>query len=305
MRIIRGLESYPSDATPAAVALGIFDGVHLGHRAILDTAVQTAHAAGIQAVACTFDPHPMDVLQPQRASAPIASLDERLELIAERGIDATVVLAFTRELARMEPEAFVKDVLHGRLRAQQVIVGYNHTFGRGARGDADLLKALAPRVGLEAIVVPPLVIDGVAVSSSGIRGALREGDVARAARYLGRSYSIAGEVVRGAGRGRGLGFPTANVQPERPLLVPTGVYACRARVADRATPAVVNIGVRPTFGETVLAVEAHLLDFAGDVYGARMSLAFVERLRGEQKFPGVEALRAQIAADVARARRVL
>ena len=305
MRTIRGLESYPSDPAPAAVALGIFDGVHLGHQAILDTAVRRARAAGLDAVACTFDPHPMDVLQPQRASAPIASLAERLAVIGERGIDATVVLAFTLELARMEPEAFVKDVLLGRLRAQQVVVGYNHTFGRGARGDARLLEELAPRLGFEATVVPPLVIDGVPVSSSEIRGALRAGDVARAARDLGRPYSITGEVVRGAGRGRGLGFPTANVQSERPLLVPAGVYACRARVGDRAAPAVVNIGVRPTFGETVLAVEAHLLDFSGDLYGSRVTLAFVERLRSEQKFPNVDALLAQIAADVEHARRVL
>ena len=305
MRTIRGLESYPSEAAPAAVALGIFDGVHLGHQAILDTAVRRARAAGIQAVACTFEPHPMDVLQPERAPAPIASLDERLAVIGERGIDVTVVLAFTLELARMEPEAFVKDVLHGRLRTRQVVVGYNHTFGRGARGDARLLEALAPRLGFEATVVPPLLIDGVPVSSSEIRTALRAGDVARAARYLGRPYGITGEVVRGAGRGRGLGFPTANVRPERPLLVPAGVYACRARVGDRNEPAVVNIGVRPTFGETVLAVEAYLLDFSGDLYGSRMTLAFVEHLRGEQKFPDVEALRAQIAADVEHARRVL
>jgi riboflavin kinase/FMN adenylyltransferase len=305
MRIIRGLESYPSDAAPAALALGIFDGVHLGHRAILDAAVRSARGAGLRAVACTFDPHPMDVLQPQRAPAPIASLEERLALIAEQGIDATVVLRFTLELARMEPEAFVKDILHGRLRAQQVVVGYNHTFGRGARGDARLLEELAPRLGFAATVVPPLVIDGVPVSSSEIRNVLRAGDVARAARYLGRPYRITGKVVRGAGRGRGLGFPTANVQPERPLLVPAGVYACRARVGDRDEPAVVNIGVRPTFGETVLAVEAYLLDFSGDLYGLAMSLAFVERLRSEQRFPTVDALLAQIAADVEHARRVL
>jgi riboflavin kinase/FMN adenylyltransferase len=305
MRTIRGLESYPSDAAPAAVALGTFDGVHLGHRAILDAAVRRAREARIQAVACTFDPHPMDVLQPQRAPGAIASLDERLALIGERGIDATVVLAFTLELARMEPEAFVKDVLRARLQAQQVVVGYNHTFGRGARGDARLLEALAPRLGFEATVIPPLVIDDVPVSSSGIRAALRAGDVARAAHDLGRPYSIAGEVVSGAGRGRRLGFPTANLRLERPLAVPGGVYACRAQVAGREKPAVVNIGVRPTFEETVLAVEAYLLDFSGDLYGARMVLSFVARLRGEQKFESVGALTAQIGTDIEHARRVL
>ncbi|HSE91680.1 MAG TPA: hypothetical protein VLF19_00110, partial [Methylomirabilota bacterium] len=194
MRTIRGLESYPSEARPAVVALGVFDGVHLAHRAILAKAVGSALDAGLAPVVCTFDPHPMEVLQPARAPTPLSSLDERLDLIAATGVQATLVLTFTPELAAMEPEPFVTDVLIERLRAREVVVGFNHTFGRGARGDARLLRALGDRQGFATHVVEPLVVDGVPVSSSEIRGALRGGAVERAARYLGRPYAVAGEV---------------------------------------------------------------------------------------------------------------
>jgi riboflavin kinase / FMN adenylyltransferase len=291
-----------ADVRSSVVALGMFDGVHLGHRAILGTAVKRGRELALQAVACTFDPHPMEVLQPERAPLPITTLDERLELIAEAGIDGTTVVEFTREVANIEPEAFVEDVLAGRLGAREVVVGYNHTFGRGARGNPALLVELADRFGLRAHVVPPYTVEGVPVSSSGIRTRLRTGDVERAASLLGRPYTLAGVVVRGAGRGRSLGFPTANLQSERPPLVKTGVYACRAELGGRAYEAVVNVGVRPTFGDQGLAIEAHLLDFARDLYGERIRIAFVRRLRDEMRFPSADALRKQIAVDVAAAR---
>jgi riboflavin kinase/FMN adenylyltransferase len=302
MRIVRGLESVPPEPRPSAVALGVFDGVHLGHRAILGTALTRARAGGLEAVVCTFDPHPMEVLQPDRAPRPITTLDERLTLIAATGVDAVVVLAFTRELASVEPEAFVKDVLLGRLRAREIVVGYDHRFGRGARGDARLLQALGDRFGFTAHVVPPMTVQGEAVSSTGIRAALQRGDVDTAARALGRPYSIAGPVTAGAGRGRTLGFPTANIEAERPVLLARGVYRARLHVDDRQHAAVVNIGVRPTFGETVLAVEAHLLDFSGDLYGRRVRLDVLERLRDEMRFASVEDLKAQVARDIAATR---
>ena len=305
MQIVQGLESYPPDAAPSVVALGAFDGIHLGHRAILGTAVARGKARGVPVVACTFDRHPMEVLNPARAPAPLTTLAERLDLIAETGVDQSVVLAFTAELAGMEPEAFVKDVVVGRLHGQEIVVGYNHTFGRGARGDAALLCSVGAPIGLVTHVVPPLLVDGIPVSSSEIRNALREGDVARAARYFGRPYSIAGTVTPGAGRGRTLGFPTANLDPERPLLVPIGVYACRAEVAGSWHRAVVNVGVRPTFGVNALAIEAYLLDLSADLYGRSLRLHFVAHLRGEQKFASVDELRAQIARDVEAARRAL
>ncbi len=302
MRIVRGLESVPPDARPSAVALGIFDGVHLGHRAILGTALTRARAAGLEAVACTFDPHPMEVLQPERAPRPITTLDERLALIGATGVDAVVVIAFSRDLAAIEPEAFVKDVLLARLHAREIVVGYNHRFGRGARGDARLLEALADRSGFLAHVVPPMTVEGAAVSSSEIRAALQRGDVTTAARDLGRPYAIAGTVTSGAGRGRTLGFPTANIASDRAVLVARGVYRGRVEVDGRPHSAVVNVGVRPTFGETTLAVEAHILDFAGDLYGRRVRLDFLERLRDEMRFPSVEDLKAQVSRDIAAAR---
>ena len=304
MRIVRGLESYRSDSRPSAVALGVFDGVHLAHRAILGTAVARARAEDHVALACTFDRHPAEILQPDRAPAPITTLDERLGLIAETGVDATIVLAFTRELAAIEPEAFVKDMLLTRLSAREIVVGFNHRFGRGARGDARMLASLAERLGFQAHVVPPLEVDGVAVSSTEIRGALQRGDVARAGRFLGHPYFISGSVTSGAGRGRTLGFPTANIAFDRTLLVPRGVYLGRLTVEGRPRLAVVNVGVRPTFGETTLAVEAHVLDFSGDLYGHPVRLEFLDRLRDEMRFGSVDELRAQIGRDIAAAREM-
>jgi riboflavin kinase/FMN adenylyltransferase len=306
MRIYRGLESYPPEAPPAAVALGAFDGIHLGHRAILGQAVSCARRGGLTSLVCTFEPHPLEVLQPGRAPVPITTPEERLRLIAEVGIEATLIVVFTKAMASVEPETFVEEVLVGRLRAREIVVGFNHRFGRGARGDGALLESLGKAHGYRAHIVPPVTIGGMPVSSTEIRGALQRGDVATASALLGRPYAIGGRVVQGAGRGRVLGFPTANVSPDRPLLVPSGVYACRAELdGTTAHPAVVNIGVRPTFGETVLAVEAHLLDFSGNLYDRHLRLAFVARLRDERRFPGPDALRTQIAADVAAARAAL
>jgi riboflavin kinase/FMN adenylyltransferase len=302
MQIVRGLESFPPDARPSVVALGTFDGVHLGHRAILGTAVTHAREAGLQALACTFEQHPIEILQPARAPRSITTVEERLALIGGTGVDGVVVLSFTPELAAVEPEAFVKEVLLGRFRAQQIVVGFNHRFGRGARGDAALLQELASRLGFQAHVVPPLTVGGVPVSSSEVRTALQRGDVVAAARFLGRPYAIGGTVTSGAGRGRTLGFPTANLAPDGNLLIPRGVYGCLAHVDGVAHPTVVNIGVRPTFSETTLAIEAHLLDFTGDLYGRRMRLDFMLHLRAEMRFPSVEDLKAQIARDVEAAR---
>lgn len=305
MRTIQGLPSAPPERRPSAVALGVFDGVHLGHRAILGAAVAQARAVSATAVVCTFDPHPLEVLQPDRAPLAITTLDERLALIAETGIDVAVVLPFDKELAAVEPEAFVKDVLVERLSARHVVVGFNHRFGRGARGDAALLRELGERLGFGVEVVEPFTVDGVEVSSTKIRAALRRGDLDAAARMLGRPYTLPGKVVAGAGRGRTLGFPTANVAPDRPVLVAPGVYACTVDVGGVSHRAVVNVGVRPTFDEHTLAVEAYLLDFSGDLYGQSIRLVFVARVREERRFPSVDALRGQIEADVATARQRL
>ena len=286
-------------------AFGAFDGIHLAHAKILDTAVERARALGVSAVACTFDPHPTAVLRPEKAPAPIATLEENLARIAERGLDATLVIPFTRDFSRMEAETFVDEALVGTLGAREVVVGFNHTFGSGARGTAVLLRELGARRGFVTHVLPPLQVNGLTVSSSAIREALRDGDVEQARAFLGRPYSLTGTVRRGAGRGRTLGFPTANLKPDRPLVLAAGVYAARARWEDRQAEAVVNIGYRPTFEESQYWVEAYLFDFAGDLYDRALTLDFLCRIRAEMKFPGVEALTAQVRADMAEARRLL
>ncbi|MCI0548928.1 MAG: bifunctional riboflavin kinase/FAD synthetase [Candidatus Rokubacteria bacterium] len=305
MRILRGLDSFPADLRPSVVALGTFDGIHLAHARILQTTVERARARGIAAVACTFDPPPGLVLRPERAPLPIAPLAENLTRIAAQGLDATLVIAFTLEFSRKEAEVFVEEVLVRTLGAREVVVGFNHTFGRGARGTAALLAELGGRLDFAVHVLPPLQVDGQTVSSSAIREALRDGDLGLARRFLGRSYSVSGTVLRGAGRGRTLGFPTANLRPDRPLLLAPGVYVARAQWEGGTAGAVVNAGFRPTFGENEYWVEAYLLDFAGDLYERTLTLTFLDRVRPEMKFPGVDALVRQVKADIDTARRVL
>jgi riboflavin kinase/FMN adenylyltransferase len=305
MQILRGLRSYPPELKPSVTALGVFDGIHLAHAKILSTAVERARALGIRAVVCTFDPPPASVLRPDRAPAPIATLDENLARMAAIGPDAALVLPFTLEFSRMEAEAFVAEVLARALGVREIVVGFNHTFGRGARGTAALLKELGDRHGFVTHVLPPLQVNGQTVSSSAIRDALREGDVELARDFLGRPYGVSGMVLRGAGRGRALGFPTANLRPDRPLILAAGVYAARVSWDEGRADAVVNVGYRPTFGEDQYWVEAYIFDFSGDLYDRNLAIEFLSRIRAEMKFPGVEPLRRQIAADMDAARRRL
>jgi riboflavin kinase/FMN adenylyltransferase len=305
MRILRGLASFPPELRPSVVALGVFDGIHLAHAKILTTAVARARALAVSAVVCTFDPHPATVLFPERASVPIATLDENLEWMAALGSNAALVIPFTLSFSRMEPAVFVADVIEGTLGAREVVVGFNHTFGRGALGTATLLQELGPRHGFVTHVLPPLEVNGHTVSSSAIRDALREGDVTLAQSFLGHPYQVSGTVLRGAGRGRTLGFPTANLRPDRPLVLGAGVYAARVAWDDERASAVVNVGYRPTFGEDQYWVEAYIFDFSGDLYDRHLRVEFLHRIRAEMKFDGVEALKRQVAADMEAAERLL
>ena len=301
MRIIRGLAAFPPDLAPSAAALGSFDGIHLAHAKVLATTVERARALGVPAVACTFDPHPALVLHPERAPAPIATLEDNLARIGAEGVDATLVIPFTQEFSRMEAETFVEEVLVKTLGAREVVVGFNHTFGNGARGTAALLRELGVKHDFVVHVLPPLQVDGQTVSSSAIREALKEGDVVTARTFLGHPYSVRGPVLRGAGRGRTLGFPTANLRPDRPLILAPGVYVCRASWEGGAAGGVVNVGYRPTFGENQYWIEAYLLDFSGDLYDRTLEVQFLEKIRPEMKFPSVEALKRQVMADIATA----
>ena len=305
MQLLTSLDAIPPNGPERVVALGGFDGVHLGHQAILKTAVERARVTGLPSLAITFDPLPLEILRPDGAPAPIAPLENRLTLMTPLGLDATLILPFTRTFSEIEPEAFISDILRGRLRAREVVLGFNHTFGRRARGDARLMTEMGPKFGITVHVVPPLTVNGMVVSSSAIRELLRAGDVRQASTLLGHPYQIRGTVQRGVGRGARLGFPTANLKPTRAPLLAPGVYAAWAEVEGATRGSVVNIGIRPTFGETDLWIEAHLLDWSGDIYDRTLTLTFIDRVRPEQKFSGVEALRAQIARDVVEAKRFL
>ncbi len=289
-----------------AVTVGNFDGVHRGHQALVREAVAGARAASGTAVALTFDPHPSGVLSPERALASLMTLDQKAEALAELGVDRLAVLPFTREVSEVTPEGFAREVLAVALGARLVVVGSNFRFGRAREGDVGQLEALGGTLGFAVRAVEPVWHAGGPISSSRVREALARGAVASARELLGRSFFVDGLVTRGDGRGRGLGIPTVNLQVANETLPRAGVYACRVRLPDGTDrAAVANLGQRPTFGGEATTLEAYLLDFEGDLYGARLRVAFVERLRDERRFPGADALVAQIHADVAEARRVL
>jgi riboflavin kinase/FMN adenylyltransferase len=305
MRVIRHLPRIRASLERVVLTLGNFDGVHRGHQAIVSRARAEADARGGQVVSVTFHPHPLAVLAPERASGMIQSLHDRLATLRSLGVDVAVAQRFTREFAALAPEEFVEQFLAPSLALLHVVVGYNVTFGRGRTGTAATLEALGRRLGFAVETVGPVMVGSETVSSSGIRRALVAGDVARVEAWLGRPYRLRGRVVAGERRGRTLGFPTANLHVRPRVLVPAdGVYAVRVLTGGGAHPGVVNIGVRPTFGEARRTVEAHLLDWSGDLYGRWVELEFVARLRGEQRFDGPAALRVAIETDIAHARRV-
>ena len=292
---------------PVALAIGNFDGVHRGHRHLLDRVKAAARAFGGESVALTFDPHPTRVLAPDRASPLVVGLDRKLELLAATGVDAAVVQRFDLSFASQSPQEFVEQVVLG-LRAREVFVGEDFHFGRNREGNGATLVALGPSLGFEAHVVAPLEEGSVPVSSSRVRRALAEGDLPTARALLGRDYDLDGLVITGHRRGRLLGFPTANLATECEALPRDGVYAVRVSVlgADgpQGHPAVMNLGSRPTF-RAGRSLEAHLLDADVDLYGRTLRVTFVARLRDERRFDGVDALKAQIVADVAAARAAL
>jgi riboflavin kinase/FMN adenylyltransferase len=313
MRILPGAEAVAAArrAAPLAVAIGNFDGVHLGHQALLREVRARASRAGGLAAALTFDPHPARLFAPERAPPLIMSLGRRLELLAEAGVDLAVVEPFTRAFAAIEAEAFAREVLSRDLGARDVVVGYDFSFGRGRAGNAERLATLGAGLGLSVSIIPPVTIDGLPCSSTKIRQLVSEGRTVDAARLLGRPHEIEGRVARGAGRGRGLGFPTANIVPEAELGLALGIYAARARVLDgpasgELRPAALSVGQNPTFTGpgtgAAVTTEAYLLDFEGDLYGSRLRLEVGERLRDELRFESVAALIEQIGRDVAQVR---
>lgn len=292
------------------VTVGIYDGVHVGHQAILNYLVRRARQQKGRSVVVSFDPHPREVLSDQEIPL-LSTIDERARFLETLGLDRFIVLPFTRDFAALPPEDFVRQILVGRIGLQEIVVGHDHGFGSGRRGNVTLLKTLGAAHHFTVDVIPAQAIDHQVVSSSAIRQALtEEGDVESAAEMLGRRYALAGVVIHGDGRGHSIGYPTANIEIDHPrkIIPKRGVYAVQARLAGEGAVhgGMMNIGYRPTFdGATTLHLEVHLFDFARTVYGQALRLVFAGRLRDEQKFGSVDELIAQLAEDEQRARQIL
>ena len=291
----------------AVVTVGTFDGVHRGHWAVLQEIRRRALATGRRSVLLTFDPHPLRIVRPGQAPPLLTTPIEKKEILAESGLDYAVFLAFTPALSRYEPRRFVLEVLVERLGVEELVIGHDHGFGRGRSGDAETLKQIGSEFGFAVDVVPPVIQDGGAISSSAIRGALRAGDPQAAALGLGRPYSLRGLVVRGEGRGRQLGFPTANlvVASSEKLIPATGIYAVSGVTRSGSFDGALHLGPRPTFRGSPPTIELHLLDFDGDLYGEVIRVDFMKRLRDVRPFDGVGALIAQMREDVGEARSAL
>ncbi len=319
MEIFDGHRALFRPLVTPAVAIGNFDGVHLGHRRLLQATVAAAERLAGDAVVLTFDPHPAQVLAPDKAPPRISSKRRKMELLAVHGISVCVVEPFTRELASLSPESFLQGILVDIFGAQHIVVGYDFTYGHRRAGTTESLRAFGAAHGIGVEIIDPVQADSEVVSSTRIRALVRAGDVATVRTLLGRHVDIDGEVVRGAGRGRQIGIPTANIRPDSDLLLKEGVYAVYVCLLDEPASGdavdtglsqrllgVANLGKNPTFvDQGGLSLEVHLLDFDADLYGRPMRISFVERLRGEKRFDGRDALVRQIQADIARAREVL
>lgn len=298
----------PPEVRGTVCTVGTFDGVHRGHQLVLERLAERARARGLPAVLVTFDPHPLEVVNPTAAPPLLTLGEEKMEVLAESPLDYVVVIPFTPTLARYEAEDFVDLVLRDRLGVRELLIGHDHGFGRGRTGDADVLRGLGATRGFSVDVIEAVQGgDSRAISSTTIRRAIAGGDLARAADGLGRHYSVSGIVRHGDHRGRTMGFPTLNLgaPPARKLLPPEGVYAVRAQTPIGSFGGMMNLGPRPTFGDTAAALEVHCFEMAGDLYDARVRVDFVDRLRETRRFGSAEGLRAQLAQDEVAARAAL
>jgi riboflavin kinase/FMN adenylyltransferase len=305
MNIYRDLELIPSDFGPSIVSVGNFDGVHLAHQAVLKQVVQRARETGSKAVVVTFDPHPVRILHPDKDLKLITPGESRIRLLADTGIDAALILPFTRDLSVMSAHHFVEQILVGKLHAKEIHEGFNFHFGHKAKGNVQLLEELAPRYGFVVKVYPEMKIRGAAVSSSQIRKLVQSAEVSRVRHLIGRVFSIHSTPGRGRGYGHKYTVPTINLSRYDELIPQNGVYITRSKIGEECFDSVTNVGVRPTFGQDSFAIESHLLNFHPIELTAEtpVELSFLKHLRPEMKFPSVDELREQIARDVHRARR--
>jgi len=305
MEVIRHIESYRRFPRPI-VGLGNFDGVHLGHQAILTKAVSEARALQGTALVLTFHPHPLSVLRPNSPLPLILSLREKLLLFRRLEIHGVILQRFSQTFSQLTAEEFVRRYLVDIIGIEKVIVGHNVSFGHRRSGNAEMLVQLGEKFGFAVDVIGPVVIDGREVSSTAVRTLLGTGNMHEVTRLLGRPYGVSGRVEKGFQRGRTIGFPTANLRPRTDLLLPNGVYAITVDLDEKISiPGVANVGMNPTFGNNRRTIEAHLFDFSADLYGQRLRVNFLEHIREERKFPSVPELVRQIQEDADRARALL
>lgn len=299
------LSALPRGVEGTVVTVGTFDGVHRGHQAILAEIGRRARARGLHSTLLTFDRHPLIILRPESAPKLLTTPNEKKEILAQFGLDYVAFVSFTRAFSHYSPARFVEEVLVGRLRARELVIGHDHGFGRGRSGDVEVLRRLGARHGFDVDVVSGVEVDGGLVSSTRIRGAVAEGRVADAAAGLGRPYSIRGTVVHGLGRGRDLGFPTANLTPppSEKLLPAEGIYTVRASVGQALLAGLLHLGPRPTFAGSPPTIELYLLDFDRDIYGERVVVEFLKRLRDVRPFSSAAHLVDQMREDRREAER--
>jgi riboflavin kinase/FMN adenylyltransferase len=305
MILITDLDKIKKRFDSSIITIGNFDGLHLGHQELIKKIIQRAEETASLSMVVTFRPHPLKILAPEKCPPLISIYEEKIRLLEQLGIDVLVKIPFSLDFAAVEPRDFVKDILCGLLGAKEIFVGYNYRFGKGRKGDIRLLRELGEEFGFVVREIEQVSLNGEVISSTRIRQLLKNGDVGDAAKFLGRPYALCGIVVKGDGRGRGLGFPTANIASRHAIIPSNGVYAVKLFVRDKYYNGVVNIGMRPTFDARTLAIEVHIFDFDEDIYGEEITVSFMRKIREEKKFGSAEALINQISADIEIAKEIL
>lgn len=305
MILITDLSKINKKFDGSIITLGNFDGLHLGHQELIRKIILRAEETGGLSMVVTFRPHPLKILAPEKCPPLISIYEEKIELLEKLGIDVLVKIPFTLDFSAMGPRDFVKDILVDLLGAKEIFVGYNYRFGKGRKGNIQMLRDLGSELGFIVREVEQVSLNGEVISSTRIRQLLINGEVEHAARLLGRPYALCGIVVKGDGRGRGLGFPTANIVSRHSIIPSNGVYAVRLFVRDKYYNGIVNIGLRPTFDAKSMAIEVHIFDFDEDIYGEELTVYFANKIREEKKFQNAEALIRQINADITNAKEIL
>ncbi len=306
MEILRSIPELERLRGPLFLAIGVFDGVHRGHQAVISTSADHAAASNGTPVVVTFDPHPEKVLRPQAAPHLLSATEHKIALIRALGVEHLLVITFDKQFAATEPEDFVQKLVIHSKPLQEICVGHEWSFGKNRRGNLDLLKKLGAKFNFDVVGIPPVKINGAVVSSTAIREAIEKGDLAKAAEMLGREYTILGTVTRGDNLGKKIGFPTANLSAHSEQFPPNGVYVAEARIDGELYRGVINLGIRPTVssGKSERVLEIHLFDFNRDIYGHDVEVRFLKFLRSEKKFQDLDTLVQQIRQDVEQARQL-